>query len=298
MLLADFINDSMRRLSAIYPSPEARGILAILCEERLGVKSYTHIVEPGYEIDPEALPGLLSDMDRLSAAEPVQYVLGFADFCGRRFAVSRDVLIPRPETEELVCLALDRLHCGPRSPRVLDLCTGSGCIAWSIALGMRDARVCAVDISPSALELAGSQFPAGDSATIPCNEPRFVLGDVLSDSIPPEVTELAPYDLILANPPYVRESERPEMRRNVLEYEPGLALFVPDDDPLLFYDHIAVWMDRLLAPGGSAILEINEELGEETLSLLKTHSCASAPDAQLRLIRDFRGKTRFLALNV
>lgn len=298
MLLADFIKDSMQRLSAIYPSPEARGILAILCEERLGVKSYTHIVEPGYEIDLEALDGLLSDMDRLAAAEPVQYVLGFADFCGRRFAVSPDVLIPRPETEDLVALALDLLHSRPHSPRVLDLCTGSGCIAWSVALGMRDARVCAVDISLPALELAGSQFSSRDCSVIPCNEPLFVLGDVLSDSVPDEVLGLAPYDLVLANPPYVRESERDAMRRNVLEYEPGLALFVPDRDPLLFYEHIACWMDKLLAPGGSAIMEINEELGEETLSLLKTHSCASGPDAQLRLIRDFRGKTRFLALNV
>ena len=275
----------MRRLSAIYPSPEARGILAILCEERLGVKSYTHIVEPGYEIAPDALPGLLSDMDRLSAAEPVQYVLGFADFCGRRFAVSPDVLIPRPETEDLVALALDLLHSRPHSPRVLDLCTGSGCIAWTLALSVPSAQVTAVDISPEALALAASQQPALPGED--CIPPVFLKADVLDVAhFPCE----GPYDLILSNPPYVTISEKAQMRRNVLDYEPGLALFVPDSDPLRFYLAISRLSRSLMAPGGWGITEINETLGRETAALFDGEGLRGA-----QILSDFNGKDRFVS---
>ena len=156
MLLSDFIRCAERSLSDLYPSPEARGIVSMLCSARLGVKSYTHIVEPGYTVPEELLPGLESDLGRLRASEPVQYVLGYAEFCGRRFHVDRRVLIPRPETELLVSLASEIMRAAGGKPRVLDLCTGSGCIAWSLALDFPEAEVTAADISPDALEVARS----------------------------------------------------------------------------------------------------------------------------------------------
>ena len=154
MLLSDFIRHAERSLSDLYPSPEARGIVSMLCSARLGVKSYTHIVEPGYTVPEELLPGLESDLGRLRASEPVQYVLGYAEFCGRRFHVDRRVLIPRPETELLVSLASEIMRAAGGKPRVLDLCTGSGCLAILAQGVFQNAAVTGADISPDALEVA------------------------------------------------------------------------------------------------------------------------------------------------
>jgi len=142
MLLKDFIRDSIEKLQRQYPSQEAKGIVVMLCEERLGVKSYTHIVEPSYRIPDSDLKVLEEDISRLCAAEPIQYVLGYCDFYGHRFKVNPEVLIPRPETEQLVSIALQKLksqsckedRCqGTAKTKVLDMCTGSGCIAWSVS---------------------------------------------------------------------------------------------------------------------------------------------------------------------
>ena len=250
----------------------------MLCEERLGVKSYTHIIEPGYEIPAGALPALESDMDRLAAGEPVQYVLGHADFCGRRFKVYRSVLIPRPETEQLVSEAVSILLSGERPCRVLDLCTGSGCIAWSVFLEVPGTEVVAADISDAALEVARSQFD-GPS-------PRFVKADVLSG---PEGFDEGLFDLVLCNPPYVMESEKAAMRTNVLNYEPGLALFVPDADPLVFYRAVAQWSGRFLRRGGTGLVEINESLGPQTEAVFK-----DAGYKETQIVRDFFSKYRFV----
>ena len=150
MLLSSFIQESTAALGRLYPAPEARSMVLMLCEERLGVKSYTHIVIPSTEIPDEALPGLQEDMRRLLASEPLQYVLGFTMFYGRRFNVTPDVLIPRPETELLVDEAVKAGLALGRKLRVLDLCTGSGCIAWSLFQELQDAEV--VDEEPLALE--------------------------------------------------------------------------------------------------------------------------------------------------
>lgn len=278
MLLSAFIRCGTERLSAIYPSPEAKGIVLMLCEERLGVKSYTHIIEPGYEIPGDALPALESDMDRLAAGEPVQYVLGHADFCGRRFKVNQSVLIPRPETEQLVSEAVSILLSGERPCRVLDLCTGSGCIAWSVFLEVPGTEVVAVDISDAALEVARGQFD-GPS-------PRFVKADVLSG---PEGFDEGLFDLVLCNPPYVMESEKSAMRTNVLNYEPGLALFVPDADPLVFYRAVAQWAGRFLRHGGTGLVEINESLGPQTEAVFK-----DAGYKETQIVRDFFSKYRFV----
>ena len=292
MLLSDFIRYAERSLSDLYPSPEARGIVSMLCSARLGVKSYTHIVEPGYTVPEELLPGLESDLGRLRASEPVQYVLGYAEFCGRRFHVDRRVLIPRPEAELLVSLASEIMRAAGGKPRVLDLCTGSGCIAWSLALDFPGAEVTAADISPDALEVARSQFSGPDpefpGSSPVSSGPGFVLADVLGP-VPAPIERKGPFGLIVSNPPYVMQKERPSMRRNVLDYEPGLALFVPDDDPLVFYRACARWADALLAPDGCALFEINEALGDEAASLMRSFGFGSA-----EVLPDLSGRARFV----
>lgn len=282
MLLSQFIRESTSALGALYGPREAAGIVSRLCGELLGVSSYAHIVEPGLEVSAEALPLLQRAMERLCVGEPLQYVTGVQEFCGRRFKVRPGVLIPRPETEELVATAAERLRGGGR---VLDLCTGSGCIAWSLALDCPEAKVTGVDISDEALAVAREQFSAeGASAE---ERLTFVKQDVLQV---PESFEGAPFDVITANPPYIRESEKALMHTNVLEFEPSLALFVPDSDPLVFYRAIALWAVRFLAPGGFGIVEINEALGAECAALFE-----NAGLANVKIQRDFRQKERFVS---
>lgn len=282
MLLAEFIRESVPALEKLYPSPEARGLVLMLCEERLGVRSYTHIVEPLFEIPEPELLGLKADMSRLAAGEPIQYVLGYTEFCGRKFKVGPSVLIPRPETGQLVDESLKLLAAMGRPAKVLDLCTGSGCIAWSVALGAPGVSVIAADISEPALALARSQFKDVSSGA---NAPEFVCSDLLGGC-----REICGrFDLLLSNPPYVMEKEKAAMRRNVLEHEPGIALFVPDDDPLLFYRALASVSLRLLDSSGTGIVEINEALGPETAAVFE-----AAGYRKTEILRDIFGKDRFV----
>lgn len=282
MLLAEFIRESVPALEKLYPSPEARGLVLMLCEERLGVRSYTHIVEPLFEIPEPELPGLKADMSRLAAGEPIQYVLGYTEFCGRKFKVGPSVLIPRPETGQLVDESLKLLAAMGRPAKVLDLCTGSGCIAWSVALGAPGVSVTATDISEPALALARSQFKDVFSGA---NAPEFVCSDLLGGCR--EICGC--FDLLLSNPPYVMEKEKAAMRRNVLDHEPGIALFVPDDDPLLFYRALASVSLRLLDSSGTGIVEINEALGPETAAVFE-----AAGYRKTEILRDIFGKDRFV----
>lgn len=286
MLLAEFIRESVPALEKLYPSPEARGLVLMLCEERLGVRSYTHIVEPLFEIPEPELPGLKADMSRLAAGEPIQYVLGYTEFCGRKFKVAPSVLIPRPETGQLVDEALKLLAAMGRPAKVLDLCTGSGCIAWSVALGAPGVSVTAADISEPALALARSQFEDVPSGV---NVPEFVCSDLLGGCR--EIS--GRFDLLLSNPPYVMEKEKAAMRRNVLEHEPGIALFVPDDDPLLFYRALASVSLRLLDSSGTGIVEINEALGPETAAVFE-----AAGYRKTEILRDIFGKDRFVRFSL
>ena len=283
MLLKDFIVSSRHALSELYPEGEARSLVDGLCGKILGVTPQTHILQPGFCIDSTLLPLLEDGLSRLLRCEPLQYVLGEAWFLGRRFKLTPAVLIPRPETEEMVDMALRKagnLSRGAGRPlRVLDLCTGSGCIAWSMALGLPQSEVTGLDISPEALSVASSQFD-GD------NRPRFVLSDVLD---PDCLKDGGNFDIFLSNPPYVRESEKALMSRNVLDWEPGLALFVPDGDPLRFYRAEATLAARLLSPGGFGLVEINEAYGREVAGLFR--------DAGFRdpeVLKDLSGRDRFV----
>ena len=271
MLLAEFVKAGTKALESLYPQKEARSIVLMLCEEVLGTENYTHIVEPEFKIDDKKLPELEAAMERLKKMEPVQYVLGHTEFYGRTFKVDPAVLIPRPETE-LLCR--DAIKLGMRvyrmrSPygknaepvRILDLCTGSGCIAWTMALSIPGSRVTAVDISDAALEVAAGQDFASELKSKETFKPEFIKADVLDSE---QEIELGPFDMVLSNPPYIMESEKEDMRRNVLEYEPESALFVPDDDPLLFYRAIARWSQRFMSPDGVGLSEVNESLARQT----------------------------------
>jgi len=255
-------------------------MILILCEERLGVKSFTHIIEPNTKIPERLVPGLNEDVHRLSSGEPLQYVLGWADFHGHRFRVSTSVLIPRPETEMLVDETLAVMRSLERPARVLDLCTGSGCIAWSVLNEMPGCEVVAVDISEAALCVAASQFEG--------KSPDFVKYDVLKGG---KGFNRGLFDMIISNPPYVMEKEKVSMRRNVLDHEPPLALFVPDNDALVFYRAIVDWLDGCLKSGGTCLLEINEALGRETAEVF-----LSAGYKNTSIIKDFFGKDRFLKI--
>ena len=278
MLLSQFVRGSTRALQALYPEAEAAGLVAMLVEEITGYKRYSHIIEPWIKV-PGGKEGLLQEgMARLCAGEPIQYVLGVAEFCGLRLRVAPGVLIPRPETELLVEEA-ERL--APEGARVLDLCTGSGCIAWALATRRPDLRVTAVDLSPEALAIAASQrtFLHTD-ATV-----DFIQADILSAPADNPV-----FDLIVSNPPYIRESEKALMRPNVLDHEPAMALFVPDEDPLCFYRAIACWAQAQLLPGGRGLVEINETLGPETAAVF-----TSAGFDDVAVLSDFAEKDRFVS---
>ena len=296
MLLAEFVKAGTKALESLYPQKEARSIVLMLCEEVLGTENYTHIVEPEFKIDDKKLPELEAAMERLKKMEPVQYVLGHTEFDGRTFKVDPAVLIPRPETE-LLCR--DAIKLGMRvyrmrSPygknaepvRILDLCTGSGCIAWTMALSIPGSRVTAVDISDAALEVAAGQDFASELKSKETFRPEFMKADVLDSE---QEIELGPFDMVLSNPPYIMESEKEDMRRNVLEYEPESALFVPDDDPLLFYRAIARWSQRFMSPDGVGLSEVNESLARQTETVFK-----AAGYAHTEIVRDLSDKNRYI----
>ncbi|MBQ0077050.1 MAG: peptide chain release factor N(5)-glutamine methyltransferase [Bacteroidales bacterium] len=283
MLLSAFIRSSIDALASVYPEGEASSITAIWLRSRLGVERYTHILEPEREIPADRLPLLEDDLRRLLRCEPVQYVLSEAEFCSHTFKVGPGVLVPRPETEELVARACELL---PDGGRVLDLCTGSGCIAWSIAAARPECRVLGVDISPEALSYAEQQGICSAG-------PSWLLCDMLVPEAPVKISaalEGGKCELLTCNPPYICNSERALMRRNVLDYEPSLALFAPDADPLIFYRAVANLAAELLVPGGYALVEINETLGDQTAGIF-----SAAGFENVSLIKDFAGKNRFVS---
>ena len=282
MLLKDFIKKAVDALLPLYEEAEARSLVMMLCQERLGVMSWTHVVEPKTTVPEEELDDLQEDIDRMAAGEPIQYVLGYTEFRGRIFKTDRRALIPRIETELLVEEVV-RWWQGQGEPRVLDLCTGSGCIAWSLAYEIPGAVVTGADLSEDALALARSQL-----RRLPRNvvRPVFMKGDILDFSTPfPEC------DIFTANPPYITLPEKEYMRPNVLDWEPEMALFAPESDPLAFHKALARWARKLLSPGGFGIVEINEDLGPDCLAIFSSFSVFR----NVRLVEDFAGKPRFVA---
>ena len=324
MLLKELINKGVETISVLYPEREAREMVLLYLEDVHAVRRLAHILEPSLEVSDDVVAESLAAFGRMVSGEPLQYIIGKAHFYGRDFKVSPAVLIPRPETEilcrEVIIWPGAKCSSGPlplRGPRplagggkmplphkwhqaqdngplrILDLCTGSGCIAWTLALEMPGAEVTAVDISEAALAVASSQDFTEEMARTGAIAPRFIKADVLAGPI----EDLGQFDIIVSNPPYVMDSEKALMRSNVLDYEPHLALFVPDHDPLKFYRAVAQWTDALLAPGGFGIVEINEALGPQTADIFRTACPESPVDGynSVEVVPDLSDRHRFVS---
>lgn len=251
------------RIATSYEDGEARAIARILIEELFGL-SYTDIVCGATDqLSADDTLRLDTAVRRIEQGEPLQHVLGYADFCGNRFGVNTSVLIPRPETEWLVDEG-ERLMNGASNAassapkRILDIGTGSGCIAISLKLRLGEAYVEAWDISEEALLTAESNAKALKAEVAFCKR----------DALRAEES-IAPWDLIVSNPPYICDSERADMDDNVLLHEPHTALFVPDDDPLRFYRAIARYALRSLSNGGSLLFECNTRYAEATGEMMR-----------------------------
>lgn len=277
MTLGEFVNGARESLGRLYLPAEAKALVFRLTEHFFETPSYKYISEPEMEVDATKASRAL---DELCEGRPIQYVLGYAEFCGHKFRVAEGCLIPRPETEELVYRIFDNVRDTDKGDdifNILDLCTGSGCIAYSLSDGFPSAMVYGCDISPEALSIACRQKIKLQGA-----RPVLFQADILSD--PP--AGLPPFDVIVSNPPYVCESEKALMRRNVLDYEPSQALFVPDSDPLVFYRAISRWAERLLKSDGSLFLEVNERFADKVSALFPGSSVHT----------DIFGKPRFVTL--
>ena len=289
MTLKDVIKEGTLALSLLYPEREAREMVYAALEKILGTTRHTHILEPYYKVSDEDLITIRDAFGQMASAKPLQYVLNEAWFYGRKFNVSPDVLIPRPETELLCRTVLDSLSGmsvpAGRNRRLLDMCTGSGCIAWTLALELPGSEVVAVDISDGALKVADSQSFSEEISSTGARKPQFINADVLAQPL----TFLGQFDVIVSNPPYVMEWEKELMRSNVLDYEPHLALFVPDDDPLLFYRAVAKWALLMLRPGGYCIVEINEALAFDTEEVFFDLGFRN-----VRTIKDLHDRDRFV----
>ena len=273
--ICDIERFAYSELQEVYSADEIRNLLRIIFEEYLGWDLTTWLLSKQKTINQSDLLKINFAIKDLKHHRPIQHILGKADFCGMTLAVNENVLIPRPETEGLVELAKSRLQL---PQRILDLCTGSGCIAIALAKVFPKAEITAVDISEKALEVA-QQNAWNQRVTI-----NFLQADILSD----DLAELPMFDAIVSNPPYVREQEKAAMQPNVLDYEPSMALFVPDNDPLLFYRRIAEVAHKYLVPNGLLIVEINENLVEETAALFRANGFETS------LHNDFKEKTRFV----
>lgn len=263
------------RLVPLYDPREARSIALAAAAGISGLTTTALLTDPGAELP--AAERLEAAAERLAAGEPLQYVLGEAGFCGRPFVVRPGVLIPRPETEELVAWVLrDEV----RSRRLLDVGTGSGCIAVSLALGLPGAELFAADLSDEALAVAAENARRlGARVTLRRADALHGLADAFPER----------FDAIVSNPPYVPESDRAAMHPNVRDHEPGMALFVPDDDRILFYRAIARAGRRLLLPGGRLYFEIYEHAAEETAQMLRQEEYSA-----VELREDLNGKPRMI----
>ena len=288
-------------LATTFSQREAEQLMRILLEDLFGIDLKRQLLDPDLRIDEIQHYRLDEAVKRLLAGEPVQYVTGMARFCDLILKVSPAVLIPRPETEELVqkicasfpnndvslpchssggrCEGEESMGGGSKPIRIWDIGTGSGCIAIALAKHFVNAEVIAFDVSEEALQIAK------ENAENNGVQMAFIQDDVLN---PHSDYFNQPVDLIVSNPPYVCDSERAAMEANVLDWEPEKALFVPDDDPLRFYRHILALAKTQLNPDGQVWFEINERMGEEMLSL-----CQEMGFSNAEVLEDFAGRLRF-----
>ncbi len=282
-------------LDGLYGGSEVGVFLDMLFEAFLGWNKVRLLTSKETTVDQSDLLRFHWALEDLKKNRPIQHIIGYTDFCDCRIAVSPDVLIPRPETEEMVNWILSTFHFPLSTFHFLDLCTGSGCIAIALKKAFPAAEVTAVDVSEKALAMAKENAQANDVNI------NFLQADLLTFNFPACLQalstaesniiseKLSTFHLIVSNPPYVRDSERSQMQRNVLGYDPALALFVPDDDPLRFYRAIAAIAKEHLTQNGLLVVEINEALAEETAALLRSYGFL--PEVHT----DFRGKARWIS---
>lgn len=253
-----------RSLQAIYPVGEARAIMQLVMEQAFGYSTLQLCMGQDVSMSSYKRRRLHNIAQRLLQKEPVQYVLGHATFCGHHLRVRPGVLIPRPETEGLVQWVVhDMQEARCAAPRVLDMGTGSGCIAISLALALPQAQVSALDVSAAALGIARRNAHRLGARVHFCKE------DLLHPAFPRRLKS-AGWQVMVSNPPYVLQSEQAQMEEHVLRHEPAEALFVPDDDPLLFYRAIGRYALGALAPQGALYLETNTAWAAQTAAMLRS----------------------------
>lgn len=323
----DFIKECCKRLSSVYSPEEALAIARRALEDIYGISRTRQLTYPDEDI-PAASEKVLSSknsspagqglgtqgvrvsqgahktdngtlnpsdvIERLASGEPIQYIAGFEYFCGEKFKVGPGVLIPRPETEELVTLILSDLKDLKNTQnkpkvapfKIFDICTGSGCIAWTLHKRLFETitlETYGCDISDTALQYAKSQKLLYSSRW-----PMFFKYDVLNGDFLALKSFIGKLDVIVSNPPYIAEKEKEQMHKNVLDFEPEEALFVSDEDPLLFYRKIAEMARELLYPGGKLYFEINPLFAEELEQMLKDKNFQN-----ISIMEDLSGRRRF-----
>lgn len=264
-------------VAPLYDHPEPVAVAERICADLYGFDRFGMTLMPSAEVegfDEEAFDRVCQ---RLAEGCPVQYVVGHTEFCDLRFAVREGVLVPRPETEQLVRLVAEK-H--PNSGvRLMDIGTGSGAIAVSLTKLIEGARVTAVDVSEDALAVASENAAANDA------EVEFVRADIFAYEPAPESL-----DVVVSNPPYIPESERAQMARNVVGYEPSLALFVPDESPIVFYERIADVARVALVAGGALYFEVHERYASEV-----AESLVGRGFVEVEVIEDFFSKPRIVS---
>ena len=273
----------LNHLRKIYPESEASNITDWIMEHLTGSKKVERMIYKNASIADEEEKKLKYHTERLLQHEPVQYVLNEAWFYGMKFFVDKNVLIPRPETEELVEWIVKEVGSQDSGVRILDIGTGSGCIAIALKNKLPGAEVWGCDISDEALTVARKN--ADDLNALV----DFVPIDILDQN---QWKQLPNFDIIVSNPPYVREKDKDSMRSNVINYEPHIALFVPDNNALVFYASIAAFGKEHLHKEGKIFMEINESLGEKVIGLFVSKRYS----AELR--KDMQGKDRMVRANL
>jgi release factor glutamine methyltransferase len=276
--IRDYRDSFIQALSPLYGEQEAESFFYLTLEDFRRMRRIDLAMNPKSAMGEEEQAQWDLVVSQLLRQVPVQYILGNAHFYGRTFEVNDSVLIPRAETEELVqWIVADLQKPGAPGVSILDIGTGSGCIAVTLACELPGAKVSALDISPSALRMAIANASRNHAAI------SVIEANIL------QTDELPAFDVIVSNPPYVRQREKDAMKPNVLEHEPHLALFVPDDDALVFYRKIAALASKSLSPGGALYFEINQYLAKETMDLLENFGASA-----IELRRDLYGNDRMI----
>lgn len=321
MVYKEYIEWVQMLTGKLYGKEEGRAIAVRLLQHFCGISAYEHMVEPYGAIAPEILGELQSAAQQAAAARPLQYIIGYQEFMGLKIAVEEGVLIPRPETEELVNLVLNHIATRPSQSvhpdglRILDAACGSGCIATALKHHLPESQIFACDLSPKALRITTRNLTSAQNLSSPPPDKSSSAHELSSEHSDfnyehsvfkyehsvfsydllksPEGFPLKELDIIVSNPPYVMERERSEMRANVLDYEPAEALFVPDNDPLLFYRALEKLASATLKPGGAIFMEINENLSLETASIFKNAGYTS-----VEVKTDLFGKQRFCTARI